>query len=284
MKNSLHDPKTSHDVAENLPRREFSQQREYDTNFSALFEQFVTHEKKELENRILHSTAAQHILESWEEFTRNRARQLGDGATTNTWVNEKKELENGIATAKAARAMLQNLERILPSRRNLSSVDANAVGGWGIADLQSKDPRSWNTIGRQILQEILPPSMKDSGSNPSLPTTFLMAIHGPEGKMIIHVAKLDTGSKQNLISRKLVTSIGLRVEAYTGLALLPIGPPVCPKGQVTFDWHVSGKESFYETTFIILEDPHHGFDILVSEPEIQKHRFFSRNHDVYYSD
>ncbi|KAL8992469.1 MAG: hypothetical protein Q9188_007575 [Gyalolechia gomerana] len=239
MKNSLHDPKTSHDVAENLPRREFSQQREYDTNFSALFEQLVTVEKKELESRI--------------------------------------------ATAEAARAMLQNLERILASRRNLSGVDANAVGGWGIADLQSEDPRSWNTIGRQILQEILPPSMKDSGSNPSLPTTFLMAIHGPEGKTIMHVAKLDTGSKQNLISRKLTTSIGLRVEAYTGLALQPIGALISPTAQVTFDWHVSERQPVHRTTFTILEETSHlGFDILLSEQEIQKHRFYVRNHEVFY--
>ncbi|KAL8939488.1 MAG: hypothetical protein Q9211_002719 [Gyalolechia sp. 1 TL-2023] len=285
--------KSSHaaDALRDVPITGFFQQRGHDTSFSTLLERFVTGEKRELEERIIHSAAAQHLMNRWEEFTiqegatLNPDGRLGHDATLHSWVNEKKELEKQMATAEAALGMLQNLERILPcgrnsSSRNPSSVDANAVGGLGIAGLQTDDAQSWNTVGRQIFQEILSP--KGSRSSLPVPTTFLMAIHRPEGQTIIHVAKLDTGAKVNLISRKLVTSIGLHVEAYTGQALQPIGPPVSPEGQVTLDWHVSGKNTTHKTTFAILEEPHRGFDILLSEQEIQKHRFFDRNMEVYY--
>ncbi|KAL9024266.1 MAG: hypothetical protein Q9196_006639 [Gyalolechia fulgens] len=278
---SSHAAEALRDVPEGYPRG-FFQQREYDTSFSILLELFVTGEKRELEERIRHLTAAQYLLKRWEEFTiqvgptLNLDGLLGHDATLHSWVNEKKELEKQTGTADDARGMLQNLERFLACLRNPSTVDANAVGGWGIAGLQTDDPRSGNTVGRQMFQEILPLS-------PSLPvpTTFLMAIHRPEGQTIIRVAKLDTGAKVNLISRELVTSIGLHVEAYTGQDIQPIGPPVSPKGQVTLDWHVSGKRPSHKTTFLILEDSQF-FDILLSEQEIQKHGFFVRNSEVYY--
>ncbi|KAL9023437.1 MAG: hypothetical protein Q9196_007200 [Gyalolechia fulgens] len=285
---SSHAAEALRDVPEDYPIRGFFQQRKYDTSFITLLEQFVPGEKRELEERIRHWTAAQYLLKRWEEFTiqegptLNLGGLLGHDATLHSSVNEKKELEKQTAIADDARGMLQNLERILACLRNPSTVDANAVGGWGIAGLQTDDPGSWNTVGRQMFQEILPLSPNGSRSSLPVPTTFLMAIHRPEGRKILHVAKLDTGAKVNLIIRELVTSIGLHVEAYTGQALQPIGPLVSPEGQVTLDWHVSGKNTTHKTTFAILEEPRPGFDILLSEQEIQKHRFFVQNSEFYY--
>lgn len=169
-------------VPENLPIK---------TSFRSLFEHFVTTEKKELEDRIVYSTAEQHILKRWEEFiiregpTVDLACQPGAGANPNLSVNGRKELEDQIATAKAARSILQNLERVLTCRCNLNDVGTDAVSDLGTADMQSEDPRKWSVVGRQLLRKILPISTTDFVSNPSLPTTFLMAIHGPEGKTIM---------------------------------------------------------------------------------------------------
>lgn len=116
-------------------------------------------------------------------------------------------------------------------------------------------------------------------------TTCLMAIHRPGGRKVVRVAKLDTAASQNLISRRLVSSMGLQVQEYFGPLLQPVGPLIPPGGMVSLEWHVSGKQVDYETAFAVLEEHHcHGldFDILLCEDEIKKIGFFIKNNAVFY--
>lgn len=125
---------------------------------------------------------------------------------------------------------------------------------------------------------------KGESSSNSSQTTCLMVIHRPGGARVIQVAKLDSGSSQNLISRSFVLSHCLYMEDYLGPELEPIGPSFRPMGRVTFDWHVSERKRVYTSTFAVIEDGNwtNHFNILLSYPEIAKIGFWSPNSTVFF--
>lgn len=114
-----------------------------------------------------------------------------------------------------------------------------------------------------------------------------MAIHTPDGRIDIHVAKLDTASAYNLITRELALDIGLHVENYAGPDLpmvQPLGPAIYLKSRVTLDWHVSERRTRHTTTFGVLEDDHSRpkFSVLLGQDEVEKVGFYLQNHDVFF--
>ncbi|KAL8717934.1 MAG: hypothetical protein Q9225_004882 [Loekoesia sp. 1 TL-2023] len=280
IENSIQEPGASHDKKENGLIRNSMRQTEYSVDGSASLQRFVTIEKKKLEDQLIQMRAAQSISKRWGRFiardvpTMNPNRQNEYGATTSiciqrSMMNRRKEPRNQIAEAEAELGILQSMERLLPCLDG-SGLDQNAFDGWSTAILHSDDLSS---------------PTSSSWSNPYLPTTFLMAIHRPDGNTKVHVAKLDTASRQNLVSRKLTLSMGLQVEAYQGRALQPIGPLLSPRDGVTFDWHVFGRQRTHRTTFAVLDDlpgVKLDFDILLSEHEIQNVGFYLQNHEVFY--
>ncbi|KAI4143415.1 MAG: hypothetical protein L6R39_004572 [Caloplaca ligustica] len=115
-----------------------------------------------------------------------------------------------------------------------------------------------------------------------LPTGFIMVIQGPVDTTQ-HVAGLDSGASENLISRRSAVAAGLSLEPYEGPLLEPIGNVIRPVGRVTFKWCVSNFDHWYTTTFAVLEDDHcKGFNILLSKGEIDKHHFYIRNRGVLF--
>ncbi|KAL8762946.1 MAG: hypothetical protein Q9184_001168 [Pyrenodesmia sp. 2 TL-2023] len=120
-----------------------------------------------------------------------------------------------------------------------------------------------------------------------LPTSFIMVIQGPTGTTQ-HVAGLDSGSAENLISRRTALALGLSIGPYEGSSEWPVldgvGISICPVGWVTVRWCVSNFDTaWYTTTFAVLEDGHcKGFNILLSREEIDKRRFYIRNRGVFF--
>ncbi|KAI4181779.1 MAG: hypothetical protein L6R41_006412, partial [Letrouitia leprolyta] len=104
-----------------------------------------------------------------------------------------------------------------------------------------------------------------------LPTGFIMVIRGPI-RTTQHVAGLDSGAAENVISHRSALASDLSIEPYEGPLLEAIGTSVRPAGRVTFNWCVSNFDTvWYTTTFAVLEDDHcKGFNILLGKEEIDK--------------
>ena len=97
------------------------------------------------------------------------------------------------------------------------------------------------------------------------------------------VAKLDTGAQSNVIRRQIVTDLGLVTRRYFGPKLEPVGPAIEPEGEVSFDWHVSGKQATYNTGFAVLNDALcNGFEILLGEPEIGRIGFYNVDSKIFF--
>ncbi|KAL8648630.1 MAG: hypothetical protein Q9210_004874 [Variospora velana] len=116
-----------------------------------------------------------------------------------------------------------------------------------------------------------------------LPFSCIMAIQGPMGTTQ-HVAGLDTGASENLISRRSALASGLSLEAYDGPVLDAVGTEIRPIGRVTFEWCVSNFDTkLYTTTFAVLDDGHcKDFNILLGKEEIDKLGFYIRNRAVFF--
>ncbi|KAL8979464.1 MAG: hypothetical protein Q9177_006138, partial [Variospora cf. flavescens] len=116
-----------------------------------------------------------------------------------------------------------------------------------------------------------------------LPSSCIMAIQGPMGTTQ-HVAGLDTGASENLISQRSALASGLSLEPYDGPVLVAVGTEIRPVGRVTFEWCVSNFETkLYTTTFAVLDDGHcKDFNILLGKEEIDKHGFYIRNRAVLF--
>ncbi|KAI4257659.1 MAG: hypothetical protein L6R42_005512 [Xanthoria sp. 1 TBL-2021] len=117
---------------------------------------------------------------------------------------------------------------------------------------------------------------------------FLMSIHVPHKGPNNNSATIDTCSHFNLIKRRKAMKLGLNLEEYEGTHILPFGPKILPKSQVTFGWNVlknSGPiEPIYQDTFIIVEDAesrHMCFDILMCEEQIDHIGIFKNDHTVF---
>ena len=272
----------------------------YGTDGRTSLRQLLIIKKEELENQIKKMRAAQSIhrhlgrLAAPGDSTTYSNRQREYDASIVESVrralpNGVQELENIIATTETALQIWQNLEEYLACHKE-NSLNLDTVNNRRAVGSQSDENISSDILSQEILQAIMlmnasQVSLNAPWSKPLLPTTFLMAIHAPSGKTIIHVAKLDTASRQNLISRRLTSSIGLEIEAYKGPALQPIGPSFSPADGVTIDWHVSGRPTIHRTDFAVLDELPGvalDFDILLSEHEIQKVGFYRRNCEVFY--
>lgn len=91
---------------------------------------------------------------------------------------------------------------------------------------------------------------------------------------MIQVAKLDTGSEHNLISREVALATGLRMEDYEGPSVQSLDSPAFyPQSQVTVNWHKSGEDNEpYETIFAVLEDQYSlnlVHDVLIRRQDIK---------------
>ncbi|KAL8684678.1 MAG: hypothetical protein Q9218_008192, partial [Villophora microphyllina] len=112
---------------------------------------------------------------------------------------------------------------------------------------------------------------------------FRMAIHVAKDEIRQRLACLDTGADVNVISVDVVDSLGLRRETYKGPPLMPLGSPVIPEWQVTFDWHVANKGKTYTSTFAVLDGSLSGdFDILLGEEEIRDIGFYKVNNKIWF--
>ncbi|KAL9630426.1 MAG: hypothetical protein Q9204_004727 [Flavoplaca sp. TL-2023a] len=113
--------------------------------------------------------------------------------------------------------------------------------------------------------------------------SFIMVIQGPT-ETTQHVAGLDSGSSENLISQRSAIDSGLISRPYEGPLLDGIGVSIRPVGQVTLKWCVSNRDNvWYTTNFAVLDDGHcKDFNILLSKEEIGKRRFYIRNRGVFF--
>ncbi|KAL8781237.1 MAG: hypothetical protein Q9213_006090 [Squamulea squamosa] len=116
-----------------------------------------------------------------------------------------------------------------------------------------------------------------------LPTTFPMVVQGPDGTTQ-HVAGLDSGAEENLISERKTLDLGLRPVPYDGHDLDAIGASVRPLGWVALKYCVSNFESdWYMAKFAVLDNDHcKSFNILLGREEIEKRGFYIRNRAVYF--
>ncbi len=116
-------------------------------------------------------------------------------------------------------------------------------------------------------------------------TTFRMAIHLADNLVAQRVGKLDTASKVDVISKQVVTSLGLAMEPYNGPIIAPLGPPIHPVGEIKIDWHVAGRVKTYTTKFAVLDESlTKDFDALLSVDTIKEVGFYKVDNTVWLAD
>ncbi|KAI4185931.1 MAG: hypothetical protein L6R41_003828 [Letrouitia leprolyta] len=225
----------------------------------------------------------------------NRETEMDTSIDATPQMSLLKRIEDVESRTEAALGPFRELGRYLTNQSEdfLGQSTIDGCGATGVQpDKALEVPRILLDTDRRkiqamviMLMNLLQFPIDDRWPYPQLQTTILMAIHGPEGKTIMRVAKLDTGSWHNVISRKLTSSIGLKLEKYTGRAIQPLGQEISPKNQVTFSWHVSGRPLSYKTTFAVIEtewQENLEFDILLGIYEIQRVGFYLQNQAVFY--
>ncbi|KAL8992246.1 MAG: hypothetical protein Q9169_007252 [Polycauliona sp. 2 TL-2023] len=114
--------------------------------------------------------------------------------------------------------------------------------------------------------------------------TFLMVIHLPKDKHAMRVTCLDTGADVDVISIKVVNSLGLSMEPYQGPRLISISGTYKPQWQVTVDWHVAERTKTYTSTLAVL-DEHHSkdFDVLLGQKSVDEIGFYQINDKIWFS-
>ena len=115
-------------------------------------------------------------------------------------------------------------------------------------------------------------------------SAFYMGILVSNNEIKAAIAKLDTGSKVDVISEDTVKRLATCMEVYEGPNVVPIGEStIRPIGQVTLLWHVHGRHKTRETTFQVLDkNSTRGFDVLLGEDTIEKVGFYRVNNDVWF--
>lgn len=112
-----------------------------------------------------------------------------------------------------------------------------------------------------------------------------MVIHASHDNLGTRIAKLDTGSKSNVISQDVVNELGMTMEPYSGLEVNPIGEPIMPIGTVKLEWHIMKRKKTYNTEFLVFHaDQAKSFDMLLSEDEIARIGFYKVNDEVWFLD
>lgn len=116
-------------------------------------------------------------------------------------------------------------------------------------------------------------------------TQFKMVIHASHDRLATRIAKLDTGSKFNVISQDVIEELGMTMEPYSGLEVNPIGDPIMPIGTVKQEWHIMTRMKTYSTEFLVFRaDQTRSFDMLLSEDEIARIGFYKVNDEVWFLD
>ncbi|KAI4263109.1 MAG: hypothetical protein L6R42_001732 [Xanthoria sp. 1 TBL-2021] len=113
------------------------------------------------------------------------------------------------------------------------------------------------------VRSIMDSSTDINFKNGRLRTIFFMSIHVPSKGRGNHSATMDTGSECNLIKRQKAIELGLTLEKYRGAHMLPLGPRILPKFQITFNWKLLRKNNtmsvknnvhIFTDAFIVLGD------------------------------
>ncbi|KAL8756996.1 MAG: hypothetical protein Q9199_002538 [Rusavskia elegans] len=121
-----------------------------------------------------------------------------------------------------------------------------------------------------------------SKAKPGSNLSFRMVVHLPEGTTATRTTSLDTVAEANVISIKVVESLGLSKEKYDGPPLATAMFSYKPEWQTTFDWHVAKFHKVYTTTFVVLDEAHCGdFDILMGRDTIERIGFYQRSNTVW---
>ena len=111
-------------------------------------------------------------------------------------------------------------------------------------------------------------------------TQFKIVLHLPDGSIKIRIAKLDTGSSVDVMSKRVADCLDMKMEPYYGEDVIPLGGAMTPLGQLTLDWHVMERSVTYTTTFLVLDGE--DFDVLLSESTIGSNKFYTVNSNVFF--
>ncbi|KAG8534291.1 uncharacterized protein KY384_001135 [Bacidia gigantensis] len=186
--------------------------------------------------------------------------QSDDAMTT------QEQLNAGRGLAPADREIFVSSESSSPSNQT-TITDAHLLAPIGAS--ASQQP-----IGSDLTQNLRTQNLR---------TSFKMVLQ-LDNSNPVRGCKLDTGSKFNVISQRVVESVNLRTEPYNGPDCKPIGvEKIRPLGQVTFEWKVFEMPVIYCTTFVVLPAKvTESFDTLLGEDTIKEIGFFKENDNVYY--
>ena len=173
-----------------------------------------------------------------------------------------------------------------PNQSVLQSVSPERVESRGKGDLNQLDV---DTIeirdSQQMVTEELGASLNAAylAQPTEFKSTVKMVLYPPNGRSGTRIGKLDTGSRVNIISQKVMDTLGIKMEPYEGPDLTPIGPNIKPLGSIKLDWHITNFKKTYTTTFVVLHTSlSEGFDILLSEETIKEVGFYKVNDDVFF--
>ncbi|KAL9032218.1 MAG: hypothetical protein Q9180_006623 [Flavoplaca navasiana] len=165
----------------------------------------------------------------------------------------------------------------------LRSKHGEALDGNQFIDNNMLDPRLYDTLVHVL--DCLTTWIVHIGDwiGERMQYSFIMVIQGPS-ETTQHVAGLDSGSSENLISQRSAIASGLVSRPYEGPLLDGIGVSIRPVGRVTLKWCVSNRDNvWYTTDFVVLNDGHcKDFNILLSKEEIGKRQFYIRNRGVFF--
>lgn len=104
-----------------------------------------------------------------------------------------------------------------------------------------------------------------------------------KGRFVARMAKLDTGSEVNVMSKAVYNVLDMKMEVYDGPPIKGFGNTYTkPLGQVKVDWRVSRKYKTYTSQFVVFDDSlTEDFDVLLGDNTIKRVGFFKRNHAVW---
>lgn len=94
---------------------------------------------------------------------------------------------------------------------------------------------------------------------------------------------LDTGSDLNLVSQRTLRNLGLQFTHRKGPTLTGLGNvPIFPVGFIMLTWHVNRHENitYWDKFWVISDDVHPLFDVLVCKDWIHNNKALLRNPEI----
>ncbi|KAI4151524.1 MAG: hypothetical protein L6R39_002011 [Caloplaca ligustica] len=154
----------------------------------------------------------------------------------------------------------------------LEAMEAGAVvGGQAVGTIEPREPDD----------AVDPPT--NTSDIPTFRRMFRMVLHRDNDQTAQRVVCLDTGATLDVISLDVVNELGLKKEPYLGGEVKPLGEPIRPEWQVSFDWHVCNKSKTYTSTFVVLnEQLSRDFDVLLGYTTIERIGFFRPNDEIWF--